>query len=311
MSGSTYPIKLISSGARARGLDPRAVLAVAGQEGLGGGVGDNGHAFGPFQLNDAGGVLTGRPGSHQAFAESPAGINWALDRIAGVARGLHGGQAVNAIVRQFERPKDPGGEVARALASYGGPISSGGAAPTASSPAGAAAAGTALDPGLRREALLQLISSVGHPGGDLRPFLSALQAYRSSGTPAAGGLSTSLSSGAPADGRNPGLSPGHGGLAELLQEGTGGPTHSTGPHTHAAFTNPRLELAAITWAQQHGLHVGENPYVGDQVDPVHARNSYHYRTFPGLFNGRHLGQAIDVSGPNTNAFYQWLAQRRG
>lgn len=120
MTSGNPIVNLIVQGARARGLDPNAVLAVARQEGLGGGVGDGGHAFGPFQLNDAGGVLTGRPGNHRAFAESPQGINWALDRIAGVARGKRGAAAVNAIVRQFERPRDPNGEVTRALASYSG-----------------------------------------------------------------------------------------------------------------------------------------------------------------------------------------------
>src|SRR4051794_34601852 len=110
---------LIRQGARRRGLDPAAVLAVASVEGLGGGVGDAGHAFGPFQLNDAGGVLTGRPGNHRAFAESPQGINWALDRIAHVARGLHGDAAIRAIVNQFERPAAPGAEIAKARSRYG------------------------------------------------------------------------------------------------------------------------------------------------------------------------------------------------
>jgi hypothetical protein len=110
---------LIVRGARQRGLDPEAVLAVASTEGLGGGVGDGGHAFGPFQLNDAGGVLTGRPGNHRAFAESPAGINFALDRIAGVARGLRGRAAITAIVRGFERPRRPGAEISKASARYG------------------------------------------------------------------------------------------------------------------------------------------------------------------------------------------------
>lgn len=110
-------------------------------EGLSGGVGDGGHAFGPFQLNDAGGVLTNRPGNHQAFAESNAGIDFALQRMASNgAKGLSGGKAVNAIVRQFERPADPNGEVAKALANYNGnpaaagpasPLSYGSSAPTA------------------------------------------------------------------------------------------------------------------------------------------------------------------------------------
>lgn len=94
-------------------------MAVASREGLSGGVGDSGHAFGPFQLNDAGGVITGRPGNHRAFAESPEGIAWALGQIAQVAKGQRGQQAINSIVRRFERPANPDAEVAGALASYG------------------------------------------------------------------------------------------------------------------------------------------------------------------------------------------------
>lgn len=103
-----------------RGLDPQAVLRVASAEGLSGGIGDGGHAFGPFQLNDAGGVLTNHPASHHSnqWAWSNQGINYALDHIAQVARGMHGAQAVRAIVTRFERPADPQGEIARALAAH-------------------------------------------------------------------------------------------------------------------------------------------------------------------------------------------------
>jgi len=74
----------------------------------------------------------------------------------------------------------------------------------------------------------------------------------------------------------------------------------------------RIELAAIQHARQLGLSILENPYVGDPAAPgVHAQHSYHYRDFPGLYHGRKLGQAIDVSGPRANAFYSWLASRRG
>ena len=136
-------VNLIVQGAKARGLDPAAVLAVASQEGLAGRIGDGGHAYGPFQLNNAGGVITG---SHpavndqatQSWASSPAGINFALDRIAPIARGLHGQQAVNAIVTRFERPRNPGAEVAGANAAYGnyatgytpGPVQTAGLSPS-------------------------------------------------------------------------------------------------------------------------------------------------------------------------------------
>lgn len=106
------------------GLDPNAVLAVSSTEGLSGGIGDGGHAFGPFQLNNAGGVLTGMfagqsPEQIQAWASSPAGIDWGLSHIAKVARGLHGQQAINAIVTQFERPANIPHEIAGATAAYG------------------------------------------------------------------------------------------------------------------------------------------------------------------------------------------------
>lgn len=106
--------------ARQYGLDPRAVIAVARQEGLGGGVGDHGTSFGPFQLHEGGALPRGIPlGRAQAWAESPAGLNYALSRIASVARGLSGSQAINAIVSRFERPTNIPGEVAGALSDYG------------------------------------------------------------------------------------------------------------------------------------------------------------------------------------------------
>lgn len=110
----------IAAMARARGLDPAAVMSVAQQEGLGGGIGDGGHAFGPFQLNDAGGVITGKfPGQSQQqtqdWAWSGPGVSYALGGIQKVASGLQGPAAVRAIVSRFERPADIPGEISRAL----------------------------------------------------------------------------------------------------------------------------------------------------------------------------------------------------
>lgn len=117
----------IAAAAAQRGLDPQAVLAVASQEGLGGGVGDSGTSFGPFQLH-AGGALPSEvwakgPQYAAAWAWSPEGINYALDRMASVARGLKGQAAVQAIVAHFERPANIPGEVSGAMAAYGQPVS--------------------------------------------------------------------------------------------------------------------------------------------------------------------------------------------
>jgi hypothetical protein len=118
-------VKFIQREAKKRGLDPHAVLAVASAEGLSGGVGDGGHAFGPWQLNDAGGILTNAPAEHHSneWAWSDEGIRFALDHIAGVARGQKGTQAIATIVNNFERPADPGAEIARASAAYGSKVS--------------------------------------------------------------------------------------------------------------------------------------------------------------------------------------------
>lgn len=113
----------IASIAKQHGLDPRAVLAVASAEGgFSGAVGDGGHAFGPFQLNNAGGVITKMfPGQNsvqaQQFATSTAGLIFAISEMAKSAKGLTGMAAVDAIVKNFERPKDGGtGDEARAAA---------------------------------------------------------------------------------------------------------------------------------------------------------------------------------------------------
>src|SRR5215471_11127055 len=103
----------IAAMAQARGLDPRAVLAVAGQEGLAGGIGDQGTSFGPFQLHYGGAypgsAPRGSPQQSHAWAWSPQGLDYALGRIAQVAGGQRGEQAVRSIVSQFERPADPAG----------------------------------------------------------------------------------------------------------------------------------------------------------------------------------------------------------
>jgi hypothetical protein len=98
------------------GLDPHAVLAVASVEGLSGGVGDAGTSFGAFQLHRGGALPAGKG---RAWAESPAGIKYAMQRIASVAKGLKGEAAIRAIVTKFERPANPAAEIQKALGRYG------------------------------------------------------------------------------------------------------------------------------------------------------------------------------------------------
>lgn len=119
---------LIRSYAPHLGLDPYAVAAVSRVEGGGrfGEVGDNGTSFGPFQLH-VGGALP--PGRDAAWANSAAGVLYAMQHMSTVARGLRGLPAVRAIVYRFERPAAPGPEVSSAWAgykSYGAPLGGGG-----------------------------------------------------------------------------------------------------------------------------------------------------------------------------------------
>lgn len=107
----------ISQLAQRYGLDPAAVLSIASVEGgFHGAVGDNGTSFGPFQMHEGGALPQGRGNN---WANSRQGINYAIQHIASVAKGLHGKQAISAISSRFERPADVAGEIAKASGRYG------------------------------------------------------------------------------------------------------------------------------------------------------------------------------------------------
>lgn len=107
--------RLIVQRAVRDGVDPQVALRVAMGEGgvRFGAVGDNGSSFGPFQEHIGGSLGHMTPQQAAAFANSPAGINLAVDGIAKYARGLHGAQGIAAAVRGFERPANPAAEIAR------------------------------------------------------------------------------------------------------------------------------------------------------------------------------------------------------
>jgi cell wall-associated NlpC family hydrolase len=155
--------RLIRRYSRQFGVDPRAALAVAmGEGGLRwGAVGDQGTSYGPFQLHVGGALPAGKgPG----WANSPAGIRYAIRKMAEAgARGLTGQAAINAIVRQFERPADPDSSVRNALARYGsiGPGALGANGRRRRQPAGRAGA-----PGqsLSRQGALMILQQVAQTG---------------------------------------------------------------------------------------------------------------------------------------------------
>lgn len=161
----------IAQRAKQMGLDPAAVLAVASAEGLGGGVGDQGTSFGPFQLHRGGALPSGRG---RAWAESRPGIDYALRQIQGVAGGMRGQQAIANIVRRFEIPANPTGEIARARAAYGryGTLPAGPAA--AAPPPPRTAAGRAGTPARRVQLLAPETVQQFDPGALARGIFSGL-----------------------------------------------------------------------------------------------------------------------------------------
>ena len=112
----------IVASARAHGVDPNVALAVAYGEGgvkSPGPIGDNGTSFGPYQMHQGGALPSTLSGQRaQSWAWSPQGIDYAMARIAKVTQGLEGPAAISAAVRNFERPAQPGPEIARDVAYY-------------------------------------------------------------------------------------------------------------------------------------------------------------------------------------------------
>lgn len=149
--------RLIQQGSRRFNLDPRAVAAVSIMEGGGrfGAVGDNGTSFGPWQLH-VGGALPRGKGAQ--FANSRQGVMYALRHMAQAgAAGKSGQAAINAIVRNFERPADPGSEVAGAWSHYRG-LAPGGGGPGPSG-SGRGAFGPNLAANARRQSSVQQLIS--------------------------------------------------------------------------------------------------------------------------------------------------------
>lgn len=165
--GSKQALQYLQRLLIAQHVDPRAANAVFSVEGASGGIGDGGHAFGPGQFNNAGGVWTGRyagmsPQQINNIAWSPQGLAELAQRVGKVAGGLKGRQAINAIVTRFERPANIPGEIAKATGrlglpmAYGGSPVAGGAGVYPSGPGSTPQGLTGADPqALQRTAMMQ------------------------------------------------------------------------------------------------------------------------------------------------------------
>lgn len=109
------------------GVDTLAAVANAMREGAGGGIGDGGLAYGPFQdhlTEFADRPFYGKGRNNpvvNAWAWSDNGIRYAVRAMVNgtpSARGLRGHPAVYAIVYGFEKPRDEAGEYGKRAAVY-------------------------------------------------------------------------------------------------------------------------------------------------------------------------------------------------
>lgn len=78
-------------------------------------------------------------------------------------------------------------------------------------------------------------------------------------------------------------------------------------HVHVSFADSNSAIQIINYAKALGLRVSENPYV-DTVDSVHTEGSWHYKNFPGKYNGKTLGMGLDASGTKSamDKFATWV-----
>lgn len=102
------------------GLDWRVLAAITHPESGGnpGAIGDGGHAYGWFQLNNAGGTITGDP-NPRSYLDPYKNASFAARAIAQLGIGkLPPNRQIAEIVKRFERPAAPTPEIASAQQWY-------------------------------------------------------------------------------------------------------------------------------------------------------------------------------------------------
>lgn len=305
MAKRKNPSQIIGYWAPRLGLDPRAVKVVAGGEGglKWGAVGDGGHAFGPFQMNDAGGVLTGRFGSSQAraaFANSEQGMVEAMRAMAKAgARGQTGLAAVSTIISKYERPANIPASIEKARQRWRD-WGMGSVPPTNPRHAGGAEQSMPSSPVFGLDASTSGIDAQRRAAAEF--FRSRAMARISNApVPGIGGLAATLRS---IRNENAAVD-----LAPQPPEGEiQSPSRPRGTQVAPSPGTPGMPgvIQAGEYARKLGLSVRENPYY-DPVDPVHTEGSDHYRTV-GTYRGRPYGAALDVSGDpaKKQRFFRWL-----
>jgi len=94
-----------------------------------------------------------------------------------------------------------------------------------------------------------------------------------------------------------------------------GPIGGHGSHVHVALIRAAAMMRALRVARRKfGLRVGENPFYGGSLPTGgHTSGSWHYQAFPGLYRGKRLGKAADISGDPAKmaAYTRWVLSKYG
>lgn len=305
--------------ARNQGVDPVAALAVAFGEGgiRWGAIGDQGTSHGPFQLRRGGALPADKDA---AWANSIDGIRYAIRTMAGAgAKGLKGLDAINAIVRQFERPAAPDASVQNAWKRYQDPafrkalMDAVGPLPgqQPQMPGLPGAPATSMQPGapdVTKLAAIQNLSAIAS-GKKYDPIaaLGNLLAEKQRAAATYGGYTSADDVTAATTNPQPPTP-----VTGTTQRGVGKPIQAEWSKLSGfGKMTPDFMVLAIQKAQALGLRVGENPYV-DPIDGNHVNGSFHYQTFANPYKGKKLGRAIDISGdPQAmDAFFRWAIRYR-
>lgn len=304
----TPAIAAIKRSASKYGLDWRTLAAVAHYEsGLDPHAkGDGGHAFGLFQLNNAGGTITGDPNPGRYY-NPQVNADFAARAIArlGISK-LPANQQIAQIVQRFERPAAPGKEIAGAQSWFAQNFG-GGQHSLASAPVGSAVGSVgAMQPGgdpvrsNQSSLLAYLLSASAAPSllGTPQAFLSFLtsQSAPTAATPAARPAGPQTGSQAPLGGSQAGTF-GYplGKRGKIIGTPYQG-THGKGFNAHGGSDNWESENAVdISVPVNTPVYAVADGVIGNQIGSLGS-------------GGRFAGQRVHLQTGGNEFYYAHLSR---
>lgn len=309
-NSNAVAVQAIKTAAAKYGLDPQAMIAVARVEsGLNPkAIGDGGHAFGLFQFNNAGGVITGQA-NPERYLDPSFNAMEAARHIASIkgAKGARGEAAVKLIVNSFERPANKPAEISKALSYLGQGGSTAptiGSGPSQTAPNGSLAQSNTSGQTTGANPLESLLnytmagSAPSHSGagnsGDILSVLLQQAGDQNVTAPTIGQT--------PATAQTTGMTPG----TQLTGVGTGAVTTLKNPKiigtpykgTHSKSINNNWESEnAVDIAMPKGtpLYATEDGTIGNQIGSLGS-------------GGRFAGLRVHLDGKENSLYYAHLSK---